>query len=523
MTKVFSIYSSHDASVCVTDGSVYRVFEIERLTGIRFDNLDRKKDFRAIYDKLKEIIYQECGWNSFDVCYFNSLPDDQLEYINKIWKIKSNVFVGHHISHAACSFYQSSFDKALVVSYDGGGYEGEADPDNRVTYFNVYLADRKNGLEKIYTSPLNLGTSYGMLAVPISEIYKTKDDWGKRFLGFAGKIMGLSAYGTVRQEWIDPLIKFYHLNKNHDLDRDFNKLSKDLNMKLEINTLSGQDSFDLAATNQYVFNTLAWKVINEYLNKYDLPLCLTGGCALNILFNQTLKDSLQRDIFIPPNPSDCGLAFGMAAYHIKPLQAVDLTYSGFPILDLDKTPLGKKVTIQDLAKLLKEGKIIGVVRGNSEHGPRALGNRSILCHPGLYNMKDTLNAKVKFREWFRPFAPMVREEDVGKYFKFSGSSKFMSYSPEVRKEWKNKLTAVVHEDGTSRIQTVSYKDNEFIYQLLGEFEKISGMGVLLNTSFNIKGRPILTTVKDAFEVLETTELDLVLIENSLYERKTDNT
>jgi carbamoyltransferase len=285
--------------------------------------------------------------------------------------------------------------------------------------------------------------------------------------------------------------------------------------------LTGQTSWDVAKTSQIAFENVFMEIVNPFLKKYSkLPLLLTGGCALNILLNTKLYYELNRDVFIPPNPNDCGIASGMLLLHMKPRQAVDLTYSGIPILDKNTLmmicenqynvkPIDTNTILNDLVL----GKIIGVVRGNSEHGPRALGNRSIICDPSHPEMKDILNAKVKNREWYRPFAPVCRLEDVSKYFNFSGESRWMSFCPEVRDEWKEKLTSITHVDGTARVQTVTREQNEWLYDLLTEFEKLTGVGVLLNTSFNINGKPLLSTYKDALHVFKNTQMDRLILEN----------
>jgi predicted NodU family carbamoyl transferase len=167
---------------------------------------------------------------------------------------------------------------------------------------------------------------------------------------------------------------------------------------------------------------------------------------------------------------------------------------------------------------LADGKIVGVARGRSEHGARALGNRSIICNPSIPEMKDILNAKVKHREWYRPFAPVVRLEDISKYFEWEGESRWMSFCPKVKDEWKYKLGAITHVDGTARVQTVTREENEWLYDLLTKFEEKTGVGVLLNTSFNVDGKPILSTCKDAFTILETTEMDCLIIEDYYFKK-----
>jgi carbamoyltransferase len=179
------------------------------------------------------------------------------------------------------------------------------------------------------------------------------------------------------------------------------------------------------------------------------------------------------------------------------------------------TPLDTAI----LADYIASGKIIGVVRDRCEHGPRALGNRSILCNPSIRDMKDTLNAKVKGREYYRPFAPVVRLEDVSKYFEWEGETRWMSFCPKVREEYRDRLAAITHIDGTARVQTVTKEQNKFLYELLTELHNKTGIGVLLNTSFNIAGKPILNTYKEALWVLENKELDAVVLETFIIHKE----
>lgn len=526
MKNVISIYASHDASVCVmTSDGKFRVFEAERLLKKRFASLIANESYKDTYDKLKNMITKECGVDSFDTCYYLHLTEKHKLYLKEIFKIKEFKETYHHESHAACSFYQSTFDEALVISYDGGGYDGEED---MMGFFNIYHVKRGQPIERIYRTNLDLGSAYGLMGMPISEIHKDKTKGGD-FLTFAGKLMGLVAYGNVIKKWQKPLEKFYrHDSHNVGAKKAFyDNLTKRLYEHVNISSFSKQKSYDLAATSQWVFEKIFFKETDGYFGKHTgLPICLAGGCALNVVLNQKIKERYaDREIFIPPNPSDCGLSFGMIALHEMPQQAVDLTYAGMSILDIDELPAyvkkynARKIELAELACLLYKGKIIGVMHGNSEHGPRALGNRSILCNPGIEHMKDTLNAKVKFREWFRPFAPVVRAESVSRYFDFKGETRYMSYSPKVKPLWTHYLSAIVHKDGTARVQTITEEQNKFLYDILGEFKALSGYDVLINTSFNIRGNPILTTVKDAIEVLEETEIDAVLINGYLFDSK----
>jgi carbamoyltransferase len=242
-----------------------------------------------------------------------------------------------------------------------------------------------------------------------------------------------------------------------------------------------------------------------------------------VLLNTEIKKRFNRRVYVAPNSNDCGISAGSILYYLKPEKPVNLMYSGLPPLDenaffhyfyRESTKL-KIIPISELPSKLNQGKIIGVIRGGSEHGPRALGNRSILCNPAIPNMKDILNSKVKNREWYRPFAPVVKMEDADKYFDVLEESPYMSFAFNVRSEWREKLESITHVDGTARVQTLRKEHNPWLYDLISEFEKISGHGVLLNTSFNVNGMPILSTVREAFQVLTSTQMDGIVVQNTL--------
>ena len=240
-----------------------------------------------------------------------------------------------------------------------------------------------------------------------------------------------------------------------------------------------------------------------------------------VVLNQKLNE-IYSPLFIPPNPSDCGLSCGMLLSCLKPKKAPAVMYSGPPIFDISKLNELKekygncKASPKTVANLLADGRIIAVMRGNSEHGPRALGNRSILADPRNKNMKDRINKEIKFREWFRPFAPVVLEGRVSDFFEFDKTSEYMSFNPKVVSNWREKLPAITHVDGSARIQTVREESNKFIHDILKAFERIAGVPILLNTSFNIKGKPISTTIEDAIMAVCDSGIDFLLIENYLF-------
>ena len=343
-------------------------------------------------------------------------------------------------------------------------------------------------------------------------------------LALAGKLMGLCGYGKVIPEFVPAFEEFF-------FDRDYEKLSNWTNLPLKnvkkpwkdplTNwAFEGQYAYDIAATAQEGFENAFFEVLDRY--DPNIPLCLCGGAALNVLVNEKIKEKYDRPLYVPPNPHDGGLSLGHLFMYREPTERVDITYSGLPLLDRNKLPEyiekynAKKVNKKEIAEIIKDGKIIGLVYGDSEVGPRALGNRSIVCDPNIADLKDILNSKVKFREWYRPFAPFCKKEDAHKYFDSPNfdNLEYMSYAPKVKVDT---LPSITHVDGTARLQTVTEESHSHFYELLTEFGKISETNVLLNTSFNIRGYPILSTIKDALYALENSEMDYVVIEDYLFE------
>jgi carbamoyltransferase len=348
-------------------------------------------------------------------------------------------------------------------------------------------------------------------------------------LALSGKMMGLCAYGNVIEEHVPAFAMFF-------FNRDYKQLAEKTGLPLknldnpwdnplENWVFEGQEGYDIAATAQRAFEVAFFSVLDRYDN--DVPLVLTGGCALNVLVNEQLKKHTNRQIYVPPNPHDGSLSLGHMFLYKKPEKNVNITYAGLPLTDKELFPEyidkynARKIDKKELAQLIKDGNIIGLVYGDSEVGPRALGNRSIVCDPNIREMKDILNAKVKFREWYRPFAPFCKKEDAPKYFESRNfdNLEYMSYAPKVKDEYVEKLPSITHIDNTARLQTVTEESHAEFYELLTEFGKISETNVLLNTSFNIRGYPILSSIEDALYALNNTQMDYVVIEDYLFEAK----
>jgi carbamoyltransferase len=533
-----SFYGSHNAAYVVEEnGEILLVLEVERFLNYKNSGMAQYKCpkvenllFYAEY--IPKYICEKLNIKEFDNCYY--LNTDVIIYekhdLEQFIPAKKYVHGLHHEAHAAGCFYQSPHKEMLVFSFDGGGNDGK---------FNVYYCNRGESpklLECVSNPVINhphiyydLGFPYMVLGHYLKDI--KFEDLSSGNLVYPGKMMGLASYGTVKEEWLPAFIDFYKSNLNGlDFQNHVDELGEKIGIKFDINErIEGQIAWDIAATTQRAFEDCFLEIALPYMNQYsNIPIGITGGCGLNILLNTRLVNEFNREVFVGPDPNDCGIALGMMLNQLKPKKPFDSTYSGTTLMDLDNllyytqntdlrfTPhiLNQNTLVKDLI----EGKIIGIARDRSEHGPRALGNRSIICNPSLPEMKDILNAKVKHREWYRPFAPVVRLEDVNKYFEWDKESRWMSFCPKVREEWREKLTSITHVDGTARVQTVTRKQNKWLYDLLTKFEKKTGVGVLLNTSFNVDGKPILSTVKDAFTILEKTELDCLIIENYYFKK-----
>ena len=522
MKNLVSIFAGHDSNISFyhAEKDEYHTIEIERLVQKRYFRLheDNSPEYQKdVLIQCRDIAEKEWGikndYEAFLISSDGYIQTDPREIFNteKVITIAS-----HHQTHAASALYLSPFDKALIVSYDGGGDDG---------HFNVYMGDKKNGIRLLENIPSDFGGGYLLCGAMVREVSESS----RHMLALSGKLMGLCAYGEVIDEYVNAFKEFF-------FDRNYNKLAKVTGLPLknvdtpwkdplQMYVFEDKKGYDIAASAQAGFEYAIFSVLNKY--DPDIPLIMTGGCALNVLVNEKVKCLYNRPLYVPPNPHDGSLSLGHLFLYNKPTKQVDITYSGLPLVDRNKLSDyideygATKVNKKKIAELIKDGKILGLVYGDSEVGPRALGNRSIVCDPNIADMKDILNSKVKFREWYRPFAPFCKKEDARKYFESSNfdNLEYMSYAPRVKDEYIKKLPSITHIDNTARLQTVTENSHSHFYELLTEFGKLSETNVLLNTSFNIRGYPILSTIKDALYALENTEMDYVVVDDYLFKKK----
>ncbi len=507
----------HDSNISSCRGDNLFILELERLFGNRYFSFEEltEEEQRQIFLLIKDIFKENrVPYSDFDTGLFSFCTSkDTIELAKEVFRVNKiyhkDKLTSHHKAHASAAFHSSGFDKALVFSYDGGGNDG---------CFCVYDIDGADpNFSQVNESDwIDFTSKYCTMGNFISEIHKSHaDNLQVHTNKMAGKVMGLSAFGEHNSDYYKQCLEF---SKETGA---FTYAVKSFFKELKYNGLEGKDSYNLAYSAQKAFEETFLKRFTKFFNPdKHKNVCLTGGGALNVVLNERLSKTYPNtNFYVPSSPGDSGISYGMITHYRRSAVCKEVMYKGCNVLDsnilesvLSYRPW-KQATAKLIAKELKKGKLIGVCRGQSETGPRALGNRSILADPTNYQTKDIINSKVKFREWFRPFAPICTEESASELFDISDnvSYKYMSFSPSVKQKYRKALPAINHIDNSSRLQTVSSEQNSFIYDILKEFERLSGLPVLVNTSFNIKGKAILTHYQAALQILDSTELDGVVL------------
>lgn len=535
----------HDAAAALlVDGKTVSAFEEERLNRIKHTN---KWPRLAIDACLK---FSSLDADKIDLFAFNTSerrldqalalhfgekgvpPPSHTTFLQQLLEeqFQSNIdgdkifLCEHHNAHAATAFYPSMYEDALVLTIDGWGGE----------YSGSVYEGHSNDLKLLHTYDLeqSLGLFYGYIT---------------QILGFGHfdeyKVMGLAPYGnpaTYRS-----LFEEYYtlLPDGNYLLRDYREgILAGLVPAWDKSTKLSQVHKDIAASLQETLEKIVFHIARSFKNLTRMSrLCLAGGVALNCTLNGKLINSgLFEDVYVFPGANDSGLPLGGAllAYFKKckspRREPIKSLYLGSAIGNtdaiLDQLEQWKEIVQYDRqpditrksAALLADSKVIGWVQGSAEFAPRALGNRSILADPRPEENRERINFIVKKREGFRPFAPSVLEEEAAEYFELPGCRKdfaHMIYVFKVREKYRKQLGAITHVDGTARVQTVSRSDNPKYWELINEFNKITGTPVLLNTSFNNNAEPIVDGVHDAVVCFLTTDLDFLVIDDFLVEKK----
>ncbi len=435
-------------------------------------------------------------------------PKARLEYVN------------HHAAHAASTFYPSGFSQANILVVDGAG-ETET--------FSFFEGNGKE-IKKIWDIPL---ARFGgrKNANSIGLVYSRVTNFLNLGTHGEGKTMGLASYGRPTFDFS----KILSIKKHDDFFVERGNVEK-----FYPHLARGKDDpiteehKNLAASLQHSLEESIVNLAREAFDKTGIKkFCMAGGVALNCNTNSRIsQESFCDGIFVQPASNDSGVALGAALFAAARVEKElsfppQIAYLGPSFGDAEIEKLLKESNLsyehsenieKTAARLLAEGNIIGWFQGRMEIGPRALCNRSVLADPSVPGMNDRVNG-VKHREIWRPFAPVTTLEDGGKFFEDFKESPFMLLTYFVKKEWRSKLPAITHIDGSSRIQTVTKIQNERAYKLLREFEAIKGFPVLLNTSFNDAGEPIICTPKDAVRCFMSTPMDALCLGNFVLRKK----
>ncbi len=563
----------HDVSACLLrDGAIAFAIAKERIT--------RAKHASGFYKEVIDYCLEAEGITLDDVdlivrnCYILPVPEmeERLVYFDApgflpeferadaakhplyLSHQDKVVTISHHLAHAYSAFAVSPFEDGVVMIVDGvGSYRSDvmepfpasdtATPLARESEsYYKFSGTSLECLKKVWMEPDRGFLSDEFYNMPgLGALYSRAStyifgDWNK-----CGELMGLAPYG--RRDQVKHLLE----------------LSADGKLSVPHWTAEFKQPYVFDGASKWEgspsmrhWEDVAWRTQDD-TEKVLLArarwlrettgaknLCMAGGVALNCVANgRVAREAGFDNVWIQPAAGDDGIAIGCAYYGwleiLKQRRGfvMDHSYVGKPYTDQDVAAELQKFLVRvqveakssenvcrDTAKLLADQKVIGWFQDRSEFGPRALGNRSLIADPRKPEMKDILNSRVKHRQAFRPFAPIVLAERMKEIFEGDEDSPFMLIAKPVRPEWRDKIPAIVHVDGTARVQTVREATNPMLYRLLKEFEALTGVPVLINTSFNIKGEPIVETPQDAVNCFLTTGIDHLVIHDTIVSKAT---
>lgn len=464
--------------------------------------------------------------------------DTRIPWVEQILKHPKGetriIYVTHHLAHAANGFYLSPFKEAAILTADGRG-------EDETTFFGIGKGNKITELKTV-AHPQSLGNFYSTVT---------------QFLGFdphadEWKVMALASYGTRDNAYYKKFKRLLKLLPDGTFELDLSYFDYQHHDKLRFYSpkfaeLCGaprtpdaplaKRHYEMAAALQQITEeTLTHMLTWLYKKTKQKNLVVNGGVFMNSVYNGKIAELTPfKNVFISSCPDDSGIAVGAAAYvhhdilKLPRMQRQEHNYWGPAYNDkeikdaLDKYKL-KAMRVKDAgkhaAKLLADGKIVGWFQGNMEFGQRALGNRSILADPRRAEMKDLVNRVIKYRESFRPFAPSVLEERVSEYFECGKEDRvpFMERVYRIRPKMRSVIPAVTHVDGSGRLQTVNKRHNPRYHALISEFKKLTGVPVVLNTSFNLKGEPIVMTPTDAIRTFMSSGLDALVMGDYVLEK-----
>jgi carbamoyltransferase len=541
--SILGINRTQDGTISIFEGGKHIMsIHKERLTK-RKHHWGRLGDMKLYKEKIPVVdrpydLVVEC-WSADNEREKMEQYHEELRTVLNLKPDARIVEISHHLSHLYSCYPPSGFNTCAVmiidsvgspvelIKYDYPGKEGRQNLFEVASYYYCHNGEIKCIKKQLHDrnpdEPHGLGNFY----------YKLTDMLFKGE-GNEGKVMGLAAYGNLDALNLpDLLVKEGEVF----IPKEWREMFKvtDYNYKEDKKTF--QEKADLAAKGQDVFEKAlieiaAW--LTETTGTKNIAYA--GGCALNCVANTKVLEQ-GYDLFVPPAPHDGGTSVGCAIYGVMECFKLKNEY------DWRLDYLGPDVDIHEVTKLIETypdlsiekpadlielcaghlmwGKILSVFQSNSEFGPRALGNRSILGDTRYAVNKFWINAFIKGREWFRPIAPFVLEEDVNEYFNFKGRTPFMLFTSFVRDKYKDKFPTIEHVDHSARIQTVSKEDNEFIYNVIRNFKEKTGVGIIANTSFNGKNETMVETLTDAINCFVNNAIHYLIVPPYIISKKNE--
>lgn len=563
-------YLSHDSSAAlIVDGKVIAIAEEERFSRKKHDNGFPAQAIQFVL-KQANITADQIDIVALPYQFFNSMGKRIAYGLRNLTKAKSfliknlghEVFTylsfedkilgefkfndvelrsdckiqmyEHHLCHASSTYLSSAYDQSLIISWDGRG-------EWPCILYALAEGDRIQVIDRCYF-PHSIG-----------QVYQA----ATQYLGFSDigdeyKVMGLAPYGSPKyletfkkilqvDGWniqVDQSYSNYHIYNRFMADRYSMQLEKELGPARHPSEGMDQRHQDIAASIQERVNQIGIQVANalKKAHPHIKNLCITGGVAQNIIMNQRIYEHAEFDqVFVGPSSYDGGLSLGAALLAAHDAGAMKDRFV------MEHGSWGKGYSTQEIcnevencglihakpqdviktaATLLSQGCVLGWFQGRAEFGPRALGHRSILADPRKAEMKETVNRKIKFREEFRPFAPSVLEEKFTEYFDGCPVNPFMTFSARVRSS-ASPIPGVTHVDNSARPQAVRKSTQPQYWSLIKAFEEITSVPVLLNTSFNVKGEPIVNSPTDAIRCFFSTGIDYLILENVIVSKKND--
>lgn len=551
---VLGIHVGHDRGAAVIkDGIVMGAIAQERLDRVKhsssynlpIESIDKLLKYLNL--DIKDVSCIGISYNSIEGMVIEEFFKEEFTEYYGCGHIPM-FFVNHHTAHAYSALYSSGFDDALILVADGAGdyINSMQEAESLFVSSNHKIQLVEQRLQNPTVGKMTDARNYIFPHMP-SFIQNYEISLGKKYtqithllglgLNGEGKAMGLAAYGI-------PLFNFnpYKCGDFFDFSLRYKDLIEEVFSMITLSGLSykkyiKKECANIACTLQLMLENIILGLLNDFLRIYPCKnLVLSGGIFLNCLLNYKIVSQFNLDnFFVFPPAGDDGQALGVAYYAYTKyfgiqnkfkinLPYIGISYKNNEVLtalknaNLDYQEFTDDNLAEEIAKRISENKIVAIHRGRTEIGPRALCHRSILANPCNPNIKNILNNKVKHRENFRPFAPTVIAEAQSKYFDLNFISEYMTIATILKEEYRQLLPGITHIDGTSRVQAIYAETDSFLHKMLLAVEKKIGFPIVVNTSFNVNGEPIVESPFDAIETFLKTQIDTLVIENYIIDK-----